>query len=255
MNTTFLYKAIFPITKERIYYSISQDEPIEDDIVELFQNETERYRLCAQLFSENDSLIIQALRFEQSFTEIQNPNKFKDYAFSKIRCFLNRINFVSNSLATLENRVEIIDHNGKQTGFTNMRGGVCFGGSIRSFMDKFSLKRACRNESEYLDEYIERYFFSINIIDPVFQLLNLYSLCEFIGNKEIQFDPIITAARHLVAHGTITYEKTKQELDQIFKTKENKYQFSRKNGEHMALVRDSAEKLKLAIGSYISSML
>ena len=255
MNKNFLYKAIVPITQERIYYSINQDEPIKDNIVELFQNEKEKYRLCAQLSSKNDSLIIQALRFEQDFAETQNSTEFKDYALSKIRVFLNRINFVSNSLATLENQVNIIDHNGKQTGFTDMRGGLRIGGSIEASRDISDLKRACRNKSKDLDEYIERYLFSINIVDPAFRLLNLYSLYEFIDNEEIQLDIIITTARDLVAHGTIDRKATVRKLNQEFKTNENGYQFSRKNREHITLVRDSAEKLKFAIGSYISSML
>lgn len=255
MNTTFLYKAIVSITKGRIYYSLSQDEPIEDNIIELFQNEEERYRLCAQLYSEKDDLIIQALRFEKSFAETQNPNGFKDYALSKISGYLNRINFVSNSLAMLENQVQIIEHNGKQTGFSDMRGGFRIGGSMKLSMDKSNLKRACRNEYKDLDEYIERYLFSINISDPVFCLLNLYSLCEFICDDKLQVDDITTAARNLVAHGTINYVKTVEKLNEEFKTKKNKYQFSRKNGEHMILVIDSVKKLKFAVGSYISSML
>lgn len=255
-NETFKYRAIAAIRKGELSYTLSPNESLDVEI-ELLNNQDENYRLLATFDTSANIASFKGLILEQTFQSEQNCDKFRSNTQKIINTYFNKLKFLHREYsAVIDSPDFIIEPNGNSIHY--ITGGIVIGGSIR-------LTRSCLlNDSKQLgkmkdnfwDECVERFNSTMTFQDPVLRLISLYAIAELINHlkNNLPIDDLIRCTRNLVAHGIVDKGSTPRILSQIL-GQATAFRFSRKDGNQMNLVKDSATKLAEALEWYLMNQL
>ena len=270
----FQYQAVAQFTGYIRYLPDGGENP--GDVVELLKcpdEEGDEYRIYAKLSKENfvkGRANIEALIIEKDYPiEEQKLEDFWEYAQEKIKSYAYRLVGLSGDWAATVAEVFLVKNkNGEEYQSHGYDAPNTHENSqylVLKTIDKLKFRNLITApKSEFLDEYIERYYFIENNlikgskIDPVLLLVSLSSLFELIQNNEnrpMNEDPLLTATRNLVVHGLVNRSVTVNPLKERLRTNQNVFKFSRNNPEHMKLVREANLELRKIIGEYIQEIL
>jgi hypothetical protein len=273
MNSTFLpfqYEAVAQFTGY-IRYALEEDEK-PGDRVEFFKGQDEQgdeYRVYAKLSKDNlgdRETRIETLILQKNYLVEQSLEDFWEYAKEKINSYAYRlVGFSGDWSATVAN-IFVKDKNDYQYHpyeFPHVR-YACYPYVVKKIDKSKFCNLINAPKSEFLDEYIERYYFIENDLikdsktDPVLILISLSNLFELIQKNEgdpLEDYPLLTATRGLVVHGVVTYNKTITPLNERLGTSQSSFKFSRNNLKHMELVREANLALHQIITNYIEELL
>lgn len=268
----FQYQAVAQFAGNIDYFPDGGENP--GDVVKILKSQDDRgdeYRIYAKLSKDNfvdGRAKIEALIIEKDYPIEQNLEDFWENAKEKINSYAYRlIGFSGNWSATVaeafvvKNKNEYKYHPSDAPQIKDVSSPYL----VLKTIDKMKFRKLINApQSEFLDEYIERYYFIENNlikgskIDPVLLLVSLSSLFELIQKNEnlpMNEDPLLTATRNLVVHGLVDRSVTVNPLNERLRTDQNVFKFSRNNPEHMKLVREANLKLCKMIGEYIQEIL
>ena len=268
----FQYQAVAKFTGYIDYFPDEGENP--GDVVELLKCQDEggdEYIIYAKLSKDNfvdGRANIEALIIEKDYPIEQKLEDFWEYAKEKIKSYAYRlVGFSGDWSATVEVFL-VKNKNGKEYKYHGYDAPNTHENSeylVLKTIDKLKFRNLITApKSEFLDEYIERYYFiennliKVQKIDPVLLLVSLSSLFELIQENEnhpLNEDPLVQATRNLVVHGLVDRPGTVNPLQTRFGTNENVFKFSRNNPEHMKLVREANLKLRKIITHYIEDTL
>lgn len=269
----FQYQAVAKFTGHIDYFPDEGENP--GDVVELLKCQDEggdEYIIYAKLSFDNfvdGRAKIEALIIEKDYPREQKLEDFWEYAKEKINSYAYRLlAFSGDWLATVDDVFVKKNKNGYEDKYhpseaPNTHENYEY--LVLKKIDKLKFRKLITApKSQFLDEYIERYYFIENNlikgakIDPVLLLVSLSSLFELIQENEnhpMNEDPLLTATINLVVHGLVYRSVTITPLQTRFGTNENVFKFSRNNPEHMKLVREANLKLRKIITHYIEDTL
>jgi len=269
----FQYQAVAQFTGYIRYFPDGGENP--GDVVELLKCPDEggdEYRIYAKLLKDNfveGHANIEALIIEKDYPIEQKLEDFWEYAKEKIKSYAYRlVGFSGDWAATVAEVFLVKNKNGEEYQYHGYDAPNTHENSqylVLKTIDKLKFRNLITApKSEFLDEYIERYYFIENNlikgskIDSVLLLVSLSSLFELIQNNEnrpMNEDPLLTATINLVVHGLVNRSVTVNPLKERLRTNQNVFKFSRNNPEHMKLVREANLELRKIITHYIEDTL
>lgn len=268
----FKYQAVAQFTGKIDYLPEGDENPGEE--VELLKCQDERgdeYKISVKLSLNNfveGRAKIEALIIEKNYPLEQDLEDFWEYAQEKINSYAYRLVAFSGNWSATVADVFVKNKNGYEDKYHPSDALNTHENSqylVLKKIDKLKFRNLITDPKlEFLDEYIERYYFIKNNliqrakIDPVLLLVSLLSLFELIQENEnhpMNEDPLVQATRNLVVHGVVDHRQTVTPLQTRFGTRENVFKFSHNNPEHMKLVREANLKLRKIIGEYIQEEL
>lgn len=286
MNSTskpFRYEAVAEITGEIGYLLGTNENP--GDKIELLKcsdEDGDEYTIYVKLCLDNfiyERPKIEALIIEKCYSTEQNVEDFWEYAKKKINsCVYKLIGFSGDWVAKV-NDIFVIYNERKYSlsnNFDTVENSFYY---VLKQIDNSKLRKLITSpRSEFLDEYIERYYFIENLQknnfvnnnlvigpkpDPVLLLVSLSNLFELIqenekdndGNSPLEEDKVVKATRDLVVHGLVNHRKTVTNLNIKLGKDEIDFRFSRNNSEHMQLVKEANLHLRNVITTYLEELL
>jgi hypothetical protein len=285
MNFTskpFRYEAVAEITVAIGYLLETNENP--GDKIELLKHsdeEGDEYTIYVKLSLDefiNERPKIEALIIEKYYSEEQNIDNFGEYSKKKINSYVYKLIGFSGDWLAQVNDI-FVNYNGRKYCLSNNRDTIQNSQYyVLKQINSSKLRNLITNpKSEFLDEYIERYYFIENMqknyfvnnnlvvgqeADPVLLLVNLSNLFELIqenekgdGDSPLEKDEVVEATRALVVHGLVNHQKTVRNLNTKLGKNEINFKFSRNNSEHMKLVREANLHLRKVISEYLEELL